>query len=90
MKGKRKEGKKGEKREINKGKNYDLILKGEKTIYFPSICTVPTWGKNIILEGGGEEYDFFWKIYTPVYTAGKKTKQKSSHQTSQPNPSQNK
>ena len=45
MKGKRKEGKKGEKREINKGKNYDLILKGEKTIYF----------------GGGEEYDFFGK-----------------------------
>ena len=52
-KGKRKEGKKGEKRGINKGKNYDLILKGEKTIYFPSICTVPTWGKKYHFGGGG-------------------------------------
>ena len=32
-------------------------------IYFPPICTVPTWGKNIMVGRGwgGGEYDFLVK-----------------------------
>ena len=59
MKGKRKEGKKGEKgwkkrENINKEKNYDKIwyLRVEKDI-FPPNQYGSYLGKNVILEGGG-------------------------------------
>ena len=61
-------GVKGEKREqINKGKTYDKIcyLGGDTRVYFPPICTVPTWwGKYHIGRGGGGNM-IFWEIYTP-------------------------
>ena len=67
---KRKKEKRGEKGGggINKGKNYDKIwyLKGGGKIYFPPICTVPTWGKKYFERvGGEEEYNFLGK-YIPL------------------------
>ena len=38
----------------------------EKQMYFLPTCTVSTWGKNIILKGVGEEYDF-WEKYIPLH-----------------------
>ena len=73
-KGKKKgeKGKKGGKRKkkrekINKGKNYDKIwylLKGEKYIYFPPICTSPIFGgKYHFGKGGGKNIIFEENIY---------------------------
>ena len=66
----RKKGGKGEKREkISIREEWqNLIVKGVKQIYFPPICTVPTYlgEKYHFGKGGGESIWFFGKIYTPV------------------------
>ena len=81
-----KKGKKGEKgekgeergkkeRKINKGKNYDtmLYLMPPGEIYFPPICTVPTWGKLYNFDKGrGKECDLRGK-YVSLLTPSKNT-----------------